>query len=56
MTYRALNTVTTADAEHTRKDIIEVGLLNLERQSLSCHFSSTHHCMLYIFDVVSPTC
>ena len=38
MTYGALNTVTTADAEHAREaisDVSNVGLLNRERQSLT---------------------
>ena len=41
MTYVALNTVTTAGVEHAREaisDVRNVGLLNWERQSLSCHF------------------
>ena len=51
----ALNTVTTADVEHARdaiSDVSNVGLLNWERQKLTCHF---RHCMLYIFDIVSST-
>ena len=60
MTYGALNTVTTADVEHAREaisDVSNVGLLNWERQSLLVIFSrGIRHCMLYIFNVVSPTC
>ena len=63
MTYGAVNTVTTADAEHTWEaisDVSNVGLLNWERQSLTCHFFSKYSplyngCILYIFDVVSLT-
>ena len=45
MTYGALNTVTTADVEHAREaisDVSNVGLLNWERQSLTCHFFSRY--------------
>ena len=59
MTYGALNTVTMADVEHARdaiSDVSNVGLLNWERQSLVIFSRSIRHCMLYIFDVVSPTC
>jgi len=41
MTYVDLNTVTTSDVEHAREaisDVSNVGLLNWERQSLTCHF------------------
>ena len=41
MTYGALNKVTTADVEHAIEaisDVSNVGLLNWERQSLTCHF------------------
>ena len=50
MTYGAVNTVTTADVEHATEaisDVSNVGLLNWQCQSLTCHvFSSIHHCML----------
>ena len=45
MTYRSLNTVTTADVEHAREaisDVSNVGLLNWERQSFTCHFFSKY--------------
>ena len=52
MTYGVLNTVTTADVEHAREaisDVSNVGLLNCERQSLTCHFSrSIRHCIYAI--------
>ena len=39
MTYGALNTVTDADhAWEDMSDVSYVGLLNWERQSLTCHF------------------
>ena len=41
MTYGAVNTVTKADVEHATEaisDVSNVGLLNWERQSLTCHF------------------
>ena len=41
MIYGAPNTVTKADAEHacdSVSDVSNVGLLNWERQSLTCHF------------------
>ena len=41
MKYGTLNTVTTANAKHAREaisDVSNVGLLNWERQSLTCHF------------------
>ena len=61
MTHGALHTVIKADVDHAREaisDVSNVGLLNWERQSLTCHFfsRSIRHCMLYIFVVVSPTC
>ena len=60
MPYGALYTVINAYVEHAREaisDVSNVGLLNWEHQSLTCHFSrSIRHCMLYMFDVVSPTC
>ena len=45
MTYGAVNTVTTADVEHAREaisDVSNVGLLNWEHQTLSCHFFSNY--------------
>ena len=45
MTYGALNTITTADVEHAWEAINKVsnvGLLNWERQSLTCHFLSKY--------------
>jgi len=40
MTYGTLNTVTTADVKHAGeaiRDVSNVGLLNWQRQSLTCH-------------------
>ena len=40
MTYGALNTITTTDAEQAWgaiRDVSNVGLLNWQRQSLTCH-------------------
>ena len=45
MKYGALNTVTTADAEHAWEaisNVSNVGLLNWERHSLTCHFFSKY--------------
>ena len=45
MTYGALNTITTTDAEHAWgaiRDVSNVGLLNWESQSLTCHFFSKY--------------
>ena len=41
MTYGALNTITMADAEHAWEaicNVCNVGLMNWEPQSLTCHF------------------
>jgi len=51
MTYEALITVTTADVEHAREaisDVGNVGLLNWERQSLTCLLFKTY--VLYEFN------
>ena len=50
MTYGALNTVTTADVDHASEaisDVSNVGLLNWERQSLTCLLFKTY--VLYEF-------
>jgi len=42
MTYGVWNTVTMSDVEHASEAISDVsndGLLNCERQSLTCHFN-----------------